>query len=244
MYYATAEISSCNFFLKQLKKCLHYAPTWGTNAPIMSTPPKIDQLGTTLFGKTRRAILTLLFSHVGESFYLRQLTRSLGVGMGAVQRELKALVDAGIISRNAHGHQVYYQANSQSPIFKELKSLVVKTAGVGDVLRTALSPLADRIDTAFIYGSIARGEERKSSDIDVLIVGNVTFADVTSVLSSAQETIGREINPTVYPRTEFLSKVRTGHHFLSSVLDGEKLFLIGDKDELERMVEKRLARRS
>jgi len=203
----------------------------------MSTELKIDQLGTTLFGKTRRAILSLLFSHVNESLYLRQLTRSAGVGMGAVQRELKALVNAGIISRNVRGHQVYYQANSQSPVFKELKSLVMKTAGVGDVLRTALSPLADRIDVAFIYGSIARGEERKSSDIDVLIVGNVSFAEVTAALSSAQETIGREINPNAYPLTEFLSKVRTGNHFLTTVLGGEKLFLIGDKDELERMVE-------
>lgn len=220
-----------------LKNTLHYAPTKGTIAPIMSTALKIDQLGTTLFGKTRRAILALLFSHVDESLYLRQLTRSAGVGMGAVQRELKALVDAGILNRNVRGHQVYYQANSQSPVFKELKSLVMKTAGVGDVLRTALSPLADRIGAAFIYGSIARGEERKSSDIDVLIVGNVTFAEVTAALSSAQETIGREINPTVYPLTEFLSKVRTGHHFLTTVLGGEKLFLIGDKDELERMVE-------
>jgi len=210
----------------------------------MSTSFKIDRLGTTLFGKTRRAILTLLYSHVDESFYLRQLARSAGVGMGAVQRELKALVDAGIISRNAQGHQVYYQANLQSPVFKELKSLVIKTVGVGDVLRTALAPLADRIDAAFIYGSIARGEERKSSDIDVLIVGNVTFAEVTAALNSAQKTIGREINPTVYPLTEFLSKVRTGHHFLNTVLSGEKLFLIGDKDELERMVKKRVAGRS
>jgi predicted nucleotidyltransferase len=210
----------------------------------MSAALTIDQLGTTLFGKTRRAILTSLYSHVDQSFYLRQLTRSAGVGMGAVQRELKALVDAGIISRNVQGHQVYYQANSQSPVFKELKSLVMKTAGVGDVLRTALAPLADRIDAAFIYGSIARGEERKSSDIDVLIVGNVTFAEVVAALISAQGTIGREINPTVYPLTEFLSKARKGHHFLSTVLGGEKLFLIGDKDELERMVEKRLAGRS
>jgi predicted nucleotidyltransferase len=203
----------------------------------MSTALKIDQIGTTLFGKTRRAILTLLFSHVDESFYLRQLTRSAGVGMGAVQRELKTLVDAGIISRNVQGNQVYYQANSQSPVFKELKSLVMKTAGVGDVVRTALAPLADRIGAAFIYGSIARGAERKSSDIDVLIVGNVTFAEVTAALNSAQETIGREINPTVYPLTEFMSKVRMGHHFLDTVLGGEKLFLIGDEDELERMAE-------
>lgn len=223
---------------------MQYAPTEGTIAPIMSTSLKIDQLGSTLFGKTRRAILALLYSHVDESFYLRQLARSAGVGMGAVQRELKALVDAGIISRNVHGRQVYYQANPHSPVFKELKSLVLKTVGVGDVLRTALAPLADSIDIAFIYGSIARGEARKGSDVDVLIVGSVSFAEISSALNSAQETLSREINPTVYPVTEFLSKMRAGHHFLNTVFGGEKLFLIGDKDELERMVEKRLAGRS
>jgi uncharacterized protein len=210
----------------------------------MSTSLKIDQLGTTLFGKTRRMILALLYSHVHESFYLRQLARSAGVGMGAVQRELKALVNAGIINRNVHGRQIYYQANPQSPVFKELKGLVLKTVGVGDVMRTALAPLADRIDVAFIYGSIARGEERKGSDVDVLIVGGVSFAEISSALISAQETLSREINPTVYPVAEFLSKVHNGHHFLNTVLGSEKLFLIGDKDELEGMVEKRLAGRS
>jgi uncharacterized protein len=210
----------------------------------MSTSLKIDQLGTTLFGKTRRAILALLYSHVDESFYLRQLARLASAGMGATQRELKALVDAGIIIRNVHGQQVYYQANPHSPVFKELKSLVVKTVGVGDVLRTTLASLADRIDVAFIYGSFARGEERKGSDVDVLIVGSVSFAEISSAFISAQETLSREINPTVYSNDEFLSKVRTGHHFLNTLLGSEKLFLIGDNDELERMVEKRMAGRS
>jgi uncharacterized protein len=210
----------------------------------MSTMPGTDQLATTLFGKTRRTVLALLYSHVDESFYLRQLTRTAGAGMGAVQRELKALVDAGIINRKVQGRQIYFQANPLSPVFEELKSLIIKTVGVADVLRAALAPLAERIDVAFIYGSIARGGERKGSDVDILIVGNVTFAEIVSTLSRAQETLRREINPTVYPRAEFLTKVRAGHHFISTVLHDDKIFLIGDQDRLRELAKKQLAGRT
>jgi len=219
---------------------LLFAPTKGTIALIMSTKLKIDQLSATLFGKTRQMILAMLYGHVDESFYLRQITRIAGVGMGAVQRELKALVAANIINRKLQGHQVYYQANRDNPVFKELRSLIIKTVGVGDLLRATLAPFADRIDLSFIYGSIAGGNEKKVSDVDIFIVGNVSFAEMVSVLNQAQETLGREINPTVYPRDEFLLKVQTGHHFVNSVLKTEKIFLIGNNDELERLVKKRL----
>jgi predicted nucleotidyltransferase len=200
-----------------------------------------DNLSQTLFGKTRRAVLSLLYSHVDEAYYLRQIVRAAGVGLGAVQREVKQLSDAGIIQRIVHGRQVYYQANPQCPVFAELKNLVVKTVGVRAVLQAALTPLGDRIDVAFIYGSIARSEEHRDSDIDVLVVGKVTFAQIVSSFSEAQKTIGREINPTVYPPAEFRSKVAAGHHFLNAVLKGPMLFLIGDKRELARLAKKPLA---
>ena len=139
------------------------------------------------------------------------------------------------------GHQVYYQANPLCPVFEELKKLVVKTVGVGAALQAALTPLADRINVAFIYGSIARSEERRQSDVDVLVVGKVTFAEVVSSVSEAQKAIGREINPTVYPPAEFRSKVAAGHHFLSTVLRGPMLFLVGDKRGLARLAKKPLA---
>ncbi len=208
----------------------------------MSTFPDTDNLSRTLFSKTRRAVLSLLYSHVDDSFYLRQIVRAAGVGLGAVQRELKQLSDAGIIQRMVRGHQVYYQANSRCPIFGELKTLVVKTVGVGAVLQAALAPLADRITVAFIYGSFASNEERHDSDLDVLIVGKVTFGEIVSSLRDAQETIGREINPTVYPSAEFRSKLAAGHHFLNTVLKGPMLFLIGDERELARLAKKPLAR--
>jgi len=203
----------------------------------MGTTFKTDRLSATLFGKTRRAVLALLYSHVEEPFYLRQIARTAGGGLGAVQRELKKLSEAGIIQRTVRGRQVYYQANPECPVYSELKSLVVKTVGVGDVLRAALVPLSDRINVAFLFGSLARGGERSSSDADVMIVGDVTFAEVVSVLGRAQETVRREINPLVYPPEEFQFKLTADHHFLKKVLEESKFFLIGDEYELAKLVE-------
>ncbi|MCK5205036.1 MAG: nucleotidyltransferase domain-containing protein [Desulfobacterales bacterium] len=202
----------------------------------MSTTIEHSKLSKTLFGKTRRAVLSVLYSHTDESFYLRQLVRITGVGVGAMQRELKQLTDSGIIRRLRIGRQIFFQANTDCPVFKELRDLVIKTIGVGDVLRSALVPLAERIQIAFIYGSLARGEETRSSDLDVLVVGDLTFAEVVSAISPLQETLSREINPSVYPLKEFKSKVSEGQHFISTVLEAPKIFVIGDNNELEKLV--------
>ena len=199
-----------------------------------------DILSATLFGKTRRAILGLLYSHVGESFYMRELVRAARVSLGAAERELRKLTAAGILRRTVHGNQVYYQANPQCPIFKELKSLVVKSVGVGDVLRIALTPLAHGIDVAFVYGSLVRGEETRQSDVNLMVIGQVAFSEVVSALASAQETLRREVNPAVYPPAEFTAKLAANHHFLRTVLDQKKLFLIGDERELARLAQKRM----
>jgi len=224
-----------------MKRVLQIVPKRGTIVPIMSTFPDTDNLSRTLFSKTRRAVLSLLYSHVDDAFYLRQIARAAEVGLGAVQRELKQLSDAGIIQRIVRGHQVYYQADPRCPVFEELKKLVIKTVGVGAALQAALAPLSDRIDIAFIYGSIARSDERQNSDVDILVVGKVTFSEIVASLREAQKTIGREINPTVYPPEEFRSKLAAGHHFLNTVLKGPMFFLIGDKHELARLAKKSLA---
>lgn len=196
-----------------------------------------DSLSATLFGKTRRAVLALLYSHVDESFYLRQITRAAGAGMGAVQREVKNLAEAGIIRRTTSGRQVYYQANPECPVYDELKSLIMKTVGMGDVFRAALAPLENRIHVAFLFGSLVQGNQRLESDVDIMVVGDVTFAEVVSILSGFQETVRREINPVVYPPEEFRSKLAANHHFLKSVLDDTKFFLIGDQYELEKLAQ-------
>ena len=210
----------------------------------MSTASPDSNLSTALFGRTRRAILAQLYGHPDEAYYLRQLVRSAGLGLGAVQREVARLAGAGIIQRTARGRQVYYQANPACPLFAELKSLVVKTAGVGDVLRGALGPLADRIKVAFVYGSVARTEQKSGSDVDVMVIGDVSFGDVVSALESAQKTLGREINPTVYSPGEYRAKIKARHHFLTTVQNSEKVFVIGDEHEFEGLGSIRMADRA
>ena len=214
----------------------------GTIVPRMSTTLVTYDLSAALFGQTRRAVLALLYSHPGQSYYLRQLVRSAGLGLGAAQREVKRLSDAGIIRRTLSGHQVFYQANSDCPIFEELKGLMAKTTGVADVLRAALTPLAARIRVAFIYGSVARLTQKSGSDVDIMLVGESTFGDVVSALAGAQETLAREINPTVYSPAEFRSKLKARHHFLTAVAGREKIFLIGDEHEFARLGAKRLGK--
>ena len=189
-----------------------------------------------LFGKTRQAVLALLYRRADSSFYTKQILDAVKIGRGTVQRELKNLTDTGIIIREVEGRQVYYRANAQCPIFNELMSIVRKTFGVADVIRQSLVTVADKIRVAFIFGSIARSADDRKSDIDVMVVGAISFGDIVNLLSTAEEKLGREVNAVVYPIAEFKQKVRDDHHFVNTVLGGEKVFLIGDEDELARLV--------
>lgn len=209
-----------------------------------STRPPLDPLATALLGKTRQAVLALLFGHTDRAFYLRQIVRLTGAGHGAVQRELARLVAVGILKRSADGHQVYFRVNSDCPIFADLKGLLLKTAGVAGVLREHLQPLTARIVVAFLYGSLAAGRESAESDVDVLVVGKVSFGDVVKALAPAQDMLAREVNPTIYPPAEFRRKLAKGYHFIRAVLDGPKVFLVGSADELTRLAEEGLARRA
>jgi len=206
----------------------------------MSTINNNSSLTKTLFGETRRAVLAILYGHPDQSFYLRQIVRMVGAGQGGVQRELKVLADSGIIERSRVGNQVFFQANPRCPIFNELRGLIIKTTGLADVLRNMLKPLERRIHTAFIYGSFAGGRDTKASDVDVMVIGDVTFGEVIQALQTAQETLGREINSTVYPKHEFIKKASDKGNFIGRVLSGKKIFLIGDENELARLAPKPL----
>ena len=208
----------------------------------MGTTFSPNAVGAALFGKVRRVVLGLLFCNSDRAFYLREVIRSAGVGQGAVQRELAKLTRAGLLTRRREGRQVYYQANRQSPVFEEIRSLLVKSAGLADVLRASLARLADRILTAFVFGSFAKGAEKAESDVDVMVVGEVTFAAVADAFGSAQEVLGREVNPSVYSAAEFQRKAAAGRHFVTAILRGPKVFLIGGPLELERLAGKRVAR--
>jgi predicted nucleotidyltransferase len=190
-----------------------------------------------LFGKTRQAVLALLYGRADSSFYTKQILDAVKSGRGTVQRELKNLTDTGIIIREVQGRQVYYRANARCPIFDELKSIVRKTFGVADVIRQSLATNADKIRVAFIFGSVAKSTDDRRSDIDLMVVGKISFGDVVSLLTPAEQKLAREVNPVVYPIAEFKKKVKEDHHFVKTVLVDEKIFVIGDEDELRKLAE-------
>ncbi len=210
----------------------------GTIAPIMGTTPNLDRVSRLLFGSTRREVLALLLGRPDEHFYLREILRAAGGGSGAVQRELRQLVEAGLVEREARGRQVYFSANKDAAIFPELQTIIEKTAGAVDVLRAKLAslPTERHIDVAFIFGSVASGKKSARSDVDVLIVGDVTLADILPAVRAAEARLGREVNPSVYPMKEFRDKVKHGTPFIKRILAGPKLFVVGDDHELGRLV--------
>jgi predicted nucleotidyltransferase len=199
----------------------------------MRTTAESQPIAAALFGKTRRAILALLYSHPDEEFYFREIIRLVGAGRGAVARELENLTLAGILVKKKKGRQIYYRSNQRCPVYPELRGLIVKTAGMADVLSTALAPLAKKIRLAFIYGSVARLDERSTSDIDLMIVGELGIRDVVRALRPAHETLRRVINPSVFSYEEFLDRLNSGDPFIRTVWDGRKIMLAGDESDLK-----------
>lgn len=181
-----------------------------------------------LLGQTRSAVLGALFLHPDSSLHVRELARLTGASPGSLHRDLRAMAELGLLVRQEVGRQVHYRANVDSPIFTELSGLLRKTAGVVDVLRDALAPVADKIERAFIYGSIARGTEHAHSDVDVMIVGDVDFGEAIVALAPAQDKLRREINPTLFTKREFEAKRKQRDSFVAQVWKGPKLWLIGD----------------
>ena len=204
----------------------------------MSTATGLADL---IFGRTRGAILALLYGRADQTFYTRQIAREVAASVGAVQRELENLRKVGLVVRTTLGSQVFYQANRDAPIFSEMHSLVNKTVGIFSTLSSALRPLSNRIAVAFVYGSVARQAETAKSDIDLMVVGKASIDDVISHLASVEKNTGRQINPTVYSVSEFKAKITGGNHFLRTVLKNPKVFLLGDEDELGKVGGVRLA---
>lgn len=193
-----------------------------------------QSLASLLFPDYRRRVLALLLLRPEESLHGREIARRTGLPAGTITRELAKLAEVGLLRREKRGNQQVYSANTSSPIFTELASILRKTSGLGDVLSAALAPLAGRVRLAFVFGSVARGEEAPGSDIDVLLVGEAGFREVVAVLYPAQATLGREINPKVFGVDEFSAKART-EPFLRDVLSRSKIFLIGNAHVLEEL---------
>jgi predicted nucleotidyltransferase len=202
---------------------------------------KSTSLAEALFTKTQQRVLGLLFGNPDQSYYTNEIVRFAETGIGTVQRELQKLEAAGLITSRKVGNQKHYQANRAAAIFEELHGIVIKTVGLADVLRQALLPLQELIDLAFIFGSMAQGKDRITSDVDVMVIGNASFEEVVQAIYAAQETLLREVNPVVMSASEFNGKVLQGDRFVSRIVSEPKIFLKGGSDELGELTANRPA---
>lgn len=189
-----------------------------------------------MFGQYRRKILAFLFSRPTEDFHVRQLERMLQIPVGSLQRELKALSAVGLIGRQRVGNQVRYRVEPGHPLYEELSGLFRKTLGIAGVMRDALAPLAESIVSAFVFGSVARGQESSFSDVDLMVLGSATFEQVVNAVWPTHESLNREVNPVVMTPAEFASGVRAGQGFASRVMAEPKLFVLGTSSDLEKLV--------
>jgi predicted nucleotidyltransferase len=215
-------------------------PKLGVIIPIMGmkkhAPSKIavgSGIADALFTKVQQRVLAVLFGNHERSFYANELIALAGSGSGAVQRELAQLEAAELVTVKRVGNQKHFQANSLSPVFPELRGLVLKTSGLVDVLRASLAPLAQQIEGAFIFGSVAKNKDTAQSDIDLFVVTqHLTYREFFSALEPATGRLGRVVNPTVYSRIEFEKRLREGNAFVKRVMAQPKLWIIGDDSEL------------
>lgn len=184
-----------------------------------------------LFPKVRQRVLAVLFGAPDRSFYANELIAIAQSGTGAVQRELAGLCDAGLITARKQGNQKHYQANAASPVFTELRGLVLKTMGLGDVLRAALAPMAPAIQLAFVFGSMASQQDTAQSDVDLLIVSpSLRYGEVFGALEAASQTLGRTVNPTIYTPEEFERRAAQDNAFVTRVMQQPKIWLIGEEE--------------
>jgi uncharacterized protein len=192
-----------------------------------------------LFPKTRRAILATVYMDPKREWYLSDLARHIGVTPSSLQREVVSLTRAGILRRREDGNRAYYSAETESPIFGDLHGLLLKTAGLSDVLAESLGPFRERIAVAFVYGSLARREERPGSDIDLMVIGRVGLAELAPALKNAEDSLLRPVNPSIYTSEEIAEKLASGHHFLGTVMSQEKVFVLGGMDDLAAATERK-----
>lgn len=195
----------------------------------------LTSVGDLLFGQTRGRVLALLYGAPDETLFVRQIARQVETSVGTVQRELNLLADAGLIKRSTVGNQVFYQVNQEHPEYPELRALLAKTAGVFQMLKTALAPLSSRIDVAFVYGSVARGEEKATSDIDLMVIGAASLDEVLNAVSPVEKQLGRPVNPTIYSIEDLKTRLLSGNHFLQSLKKSKKVYVIGDEDEFRKV---------
>ncbi|UCG63575.1 MAG: helix-turn-helix domain-containing protein [Deltaproteobacteria bacterium] len=193
----------------------------------------MNKLSEILSSRTRAEIFRLLFGTVEEELHLREIQRRSGLNESTIRQELRKLVRLDLVKRRKDGNRVYYKAHKSNPLYPELRNLVLKTVGLTDVLRSALQD--ERIQVAFVFGSITDGKETADSDVDLFVIGQLGLRGISELLSGISEKIGREINPHVMGVNAFRKRIETGEHFISRVIESPKLFILGTENDLNAM---------
>jgi predicted nucleotidyltransferase len=190
-----------------------------------------------MFSPYRRQLLARLLLRPDEQFHVRELGRMTGISAGSLHRELKAMAESGLLVREKIGNQVFYRADTHCAIYEELAAIFRKTLGLASLLNNALSRIAGRIQVAFVFGSMASGQQNAGSDIDVCVLGDVSLLEVVKALSPVQETLGREMNPVIMTTKNFAEQSAKQDRFVTRVASEPKVFVVGDEDELAKLVE-------
>jgi predicted nucleotidyltransferase len=193
---------------------------------------------TALFPQVRQGVLAATLGQPDKWWYLSELAGRLETSPSSLQRELSSLVASGILAHRREGTRAYFKAETQSPVFRDLQQLFEKTAGLAPILEQLLKPFWNKILCAFIYGSVARSREHATSDVDLMVVGKAGLADLSSGLRKAEQSLGREVNATVYSPEEFRERVKSQDHFLMTVMKGRKHFVRGGQSDLDEIIGK------
>ena len=195
-------------------------------------------IGDALFTKTQQRVLGLLYGKPDKSFYTNEIVRWADMGRGTISRELDRLVLAGLLLTSREGNQRHFRANASNPVYAELVNIVKKTFGIVDEIKTALQSIDDQVELSFVFGSIAKGEEVASSDIDLLVIAeSLAYADLMTVLAEVEQTLGRPVNPTIYTMEQIKSRLKGDNAFLNRVMDQSKLWVKGGEDDIKRLGE-------
>jgi len=191
-------------------------------------------IANALFSKVQQRVLALIFGRPERSFYTSEIVRNVRSGTGAVERELSRLYRSGLVSIERIGNQKHYRANRRSPVFEELQSLVLKTAALTEPLRKSLEPYSDKIKTAFVFGSVAKGADTALSDIDVMVIGsNLSYTDLYSALQNAETVLQRKVSPIFLSPEEWQRKALRKGSFISKMSALPKIFIFGSEQDLQ-----------
>lgn len=196
-------------------------------------------ISNALFSKVQQRVLALIFGQPERSFYASEIIRTIHSGTGAVERELSRLHGSGLVSVQRIGNQKHYRANSASPIFAELKSLIRKTVALAEPLREALKPFSERVDVAFVFGSVAKGADTAQSDIDLMVIGSdLDYSDLYTALHEAERKLSRKVSPIFFSPAEWKKKADKKGSFISKINTQPRIFIIGSTEDLERWSKK------